>query len=490
LGHRAIILFHRAGMLLAGQLRARLAEASPARRWICGEDDDGSPHQTLLLRGHHLICGRGDGAPLFVEMRYVEAPWSVAEGEEPLPPHSGYITLSHPTTEDRVEADLVITLLVESLMSPQTGGAWCQLSAQGGWLAAAGIGAVHNRLRAGEALGRAAAAPRLPEPTGQRPPAPGFHSELPRTDRLPTLLALSTTRPLPPIEDWTTIAQGLDYCDPEGGWRVDPRGDGGAWLSGRGGRITVAPHAQPMPAEWIALAANHSFWLVPGAAETLALRGHGACLAIGCEIDTVLAGPAAARQIAKAMAMTLLLVAQHLARAGVLAGLACPAHATLYPPGHAEVMAQALTDDEVPVQIFVATAFHATTPGAISLSTAGLMPFVGREVEAWNAPGDVETIGARLGNVLRYLLMRGPVLRHGDTLGNSPADRAVRVLMGPSRAERPYAMGQTIPALWLEFGEARPYPMRPGAPGAEAAPPARGVARGARRPGGFGRKGL
>jgi len=52
----------------------------------------------------------------------------------------------------------------------------------------------------------------------------------------------------------------------------------------------------------------------------------------------------------------------------------------------------------------------------------------------------------------------------------------VRVLMGPSRADRPYAGGQAIPALWLEFGEARPYPMRTDA--------------GARRPGGFGRKGL
>jgi hypothetical protein len=476
LGHRAILLYQRAGLLPAGKLRARLSEALSGRRWTCGEDDDGSSGYSFILRGNHLICGRGEGAPVFVEVRCVEEPY--VEPGITVPAHAGYISLSRPTTDDTIEADLVTTLIVEALMSHEAGGIWCQLARGGGWLAAAGMGELNARLRSGEKLNRAAAASGLPKRAGtsQRPSPPAFHHELPRTDRLPTLLALSTSAAPPPVEDWSTIAQGLDYADPDGGWRIDPRGDGNALLSGRGARVTISLHAQPMPADWIALAAARSFWLPPGR-DNEALRGHAACIAIGCEVDTVIAGPVATRQIAKVMAMATLLLAQHLARHGALAGLANPAHAALHPPAHMEAIAQALGDDEVPVQLFIATAFHATTPGAISLSTAGLAPFVGREVEAWNAPGDVDTVGARLGNVLRYLLMRGPVLRHGDTLGNSPADRAIRVLMGPSRADRPYAPGQVIPAMWLEFGEARPYPMR--------------MEAGAmRRPGGFGRKGL
>lgn len=476
MGNRAIILYQRAGLLPAGKLRARLSEALSGRRWTCGEDDDGTPGHTFILRGNHLICGRGEGPPVFVELRCTEEPY--VEPGVTVPAHTCHITLSRPTTDDTIEADLVTTLIVEALMSHEAGGLWCQLARGGGWLAAAGMEDLGNRLRSGETLNRAAAASGLPRRAGagQRPAVPVFHQELPRTDRLPTLLALSTRAAMPPVEDWSPIAQGLDYADPEGGWRIDPRGEGSALLSGRGARITITPHGQPMPADWIALAAARSFWLPPGA-DNEALRGHAACIAVACEADTVIAGPAATRQIAKAMAVTVLLLAEHLARHGPLAGLANAAHAALYPPAHMEAIAQALSDDEVPIQLFIATAFHATMPGAISLSTAGLAPFVGREVEAWNAPGDVDTVGARLGNVLRYLLLRGPVLRHGDTLGHSPADRAIRVLLGPSRAERSYAPGQVIPALWLEFGEARPYPMRmePGA---------------MRRPGGFGRKGL
>lgn len=238
-----------------------------------------------------------------------------------------------------------------------------------------------------------------------------------------------------------------------------------------------------MPADWFDSALERSFWLQGGQGE--ALRSHAACMTVGCDVETTAAGGLATRQIAKVMTMVTLLLAQGLEGAGHLAGLGNIAHAALFPPRHMETFAQALSDDEVPVQLFIATAFHATTPGAISLSTAGLMPFVGSEVEAWNAPGDVTLIGERLGNVLRYLLMEGPVLRHGDTLGHSTGDRAIRVLMGPSRAQRPYAPGQTIPALWLEFGGARPYPMRAPSGGMEPA-----MSAGIRRRGGFGRKGL
>lgn len=477
----AIILYNKAGMLPAGRLRAVLAQALPTRRWICGENDDGTPGLTVALRGHLLICGRGEGAPLFVELRCIDAPCE-APGQS-LPPHGGHILLHAPTTEHRDEADLVTALVAEALMSPDAGGTWCRLTPDGGWLAAAAMEDLLTRIRSGETLAAAAALPGLPGRAAPRPAVPAFHHELPRTDHLPTLLVLGSAGMALTTPDWATISEGAAYCDPGGNWRIEPRGDGGALLIGRGGRIIVTPHDRPIPADWLDQAVERSFWLGEGQAQTL--RTHAACMTIGCDIDTTSAGALATRQIAKVMAMVMLLLGQGLETAGHLVGLGNLAHALLFPARHMATFAQALSDDEVPVQLFIATAFHATTPGAVSLSTAGLMPFVGSEVEAWNAPGDVTLVGERLGNVLRYLLIEGPVLRHGDTLGHSTGDRAMRVLTGPSRAQRPYAIGRTIPALWLEFGEARPYPMR--APTGRVEP---AVSAGIRRPGGFGRKGL
>ncbi|WP_206242168.1 hypothetical protein [Novosphingobium terrae] len=472
----AIILYQQAGVLPAGRLRAKLAEALPLRRWICGEEDDGSPNQSIPLRGHHLICGRGEGAPLFVELRCIEMPYA----GDTAPPHCGHVTLSPPTTDDPAEADQVTALIADALMGHEGGGLWCRLSEGSGWMAAAGMEEVLRRVAAGEPLQRAGTDPHRPSPATRRAVAPAFHTEVPRTDRLPTLALLiapgsdgRNTPPPPP--GWALLVQHLDALDPDGDWSIDPRDDSAALLTGRPGRIGITLHKAPLPAEWLQLAQGHSDW--PGQPpDTAALRWHTACLTLTCDLETGAAGPHDTAQVARAMAAALLLLGQDLHSAGRLAALANPAHAKLFPPQYLPNLAETLEADEVPVQLFISTAIHTTTPGAVSLSTTGLMPFLDHEVEAWNAPGDAETLGEKLGKVLRQLLIQEIVPRHGDTLGSSP----VRILHGTSRAERPYAGGKPIPALWLEFGEARPYPSRPAV--SAAAP--------LRRPGGFGRKGL
>ncbi len=472
----AIILYHHAGVLPAGRLRLRLAEALPLRRWICGEEDDGSPNQTIPLRGHHLICGRGEGAPLFVELRCVEMPYA----GEAAPPHCGHVTLSPPTSDDSAEADQVTALIADALMGHEGGGLWCRLGESTGWLAAAGMEETLLRVSAGEPLERAGADPHRPSATIRRAITPAFHSEVPRTDRLPTLVALvapgsdgRNTPPPPP--GWAQLGRRLDNLDPAGEWRIDPRDDSAALLTGRPGRIGITMHNAPLPADWLQLALGHSDW--PGQPpDTAALRWHTACLTLSCDLETSAAGPHDTAQVARTMAAALLLLGQELHAAGRLAALANPAHARLFPPHYLSTLAEALEADEVPAPLFISTAIHATTPGAVSLSTTGLMPFLEHEVEAWNAPGDADALSEKLGKVLRQLLLQESVPRHGDTLGSSP----VRVLHATSRAERPYAGGKPIPALWLEFGEARPYPSRPVA----------SVAGVLRRPGGFGRKGL
>ncbi|WP_343609131.1 DUF4261 domain-containing protein [Novosphingobium sp.] len=472
------ILFHRPGVLPAGRLRAMLSDALPLYRWICGEDDDGTSGHTIPLRGHHLICGRGDGAPLFVELRWIDSPLT---GDN-IPHHAEHVTLSPPTTDNRAEGDLVIALIAQALMSQDGGGIWCRLSSDGGWMAGVSMEEITRRIAAGDTLERAGSEPHRPSPVAPRTIAPAFHTERPSLDRLPTLAVLiapgDSGNAMPPPPDWVELEDDLHSHDPAGNWRIDPRDSHSALLTGRPGRIGIAMRGTPLPADWLQLALGRNPRLAEDTETAAELRAHSACLTLSCDLDTHAAGPDDTRQIAIAMGLTLLLLARDLHGAGRLAGLANPAHAMLFAPEQLPAFAQTLQAGDVPAPLFIGTAFHATMPGAVSLSTTGLMPFTGFEVEAWNAPGDADTIGERLASVLRHLLKQGPVLRHGDTLGGG----AIRTLHGTSRAERPYAGNKPLPALWLEFGEARPYPSRPVAVPAMAAP--------LRRPGGFGRKGL
>jgi hypothetical protein len=292
--------------------------------------------------------------------------------------------------------------------------------------------------------------------------APAFHTERPSLDRLPTLAVLiapgDSGNAMPPPPDWVELEDDLHSHDPAGNWRIDPRDSHSALLTGRPGRIGIAMRGTPLPADWLQLALGRNPRLAEDTETTAELRAHSACLTLSCDLDTHAAGPDDTRQIAIAMGLTLLLLARDLHGAGRLAGLANPAHAMLFAPEQLPAFAQTLQAGDVPAPLFIGTAFHATMPGAVSLSTTGLMPFTGFEVEAWNAPGDADTIGERLASVLHHLLKQGPVLRHGDTLGRG----AIRTLHGTSRAERPMPgtslcprcgwsserPGPILPALW------------------------------------------
>ena len=59
----------------------------------------------------------------------------------------------------------------------------------------------------------------------------------------------------------------------------------------------------------------------------------------------------------------------------------------------------------------------------LAVVTTGLAPFVGREVEFMPAPLPPAVIAERTLGTITYLLGQGPVLKDGDSLGVSEAER-------------------------------------------------------------------
>ena len=88
------------------------------------------------------------------------------------------------------------------------------------------------------------------------------------------------------------------------------------------------------------------------------------------------------------------------------------------------------------------------------------MPFLGHEIEVWNAPLSAEEVREKTSDLIIYLLDKGPTIGHGDSAGRTSDDQSIRCFLGPSRAERP----APVQALFLEFGETGEIQPRPDLP--------------------------
>ena len=77
--------------------------------------------------------------------------------------------------------------------------------------------------------------------------------------------------------------------------------------------------------------------------------------------------------------------------------------------------------------------------------TTGLAPFVGREIEFMPASLDPSKIAQRVFGTMQYLLAQGPVLKDGETLGVSEAER-IRI----RHADQGYHPGVPVLQLFLE----------------------------------------
>ncbi len=116
--------------------------------------------------------------------------------------------------------------------------------------------------------------------------------------------------------------------------------------------------------------------------------------------------------------------------------------------------------DQLPIPLWTYTAPHRLDDGDVCLSTSGLTPFLGHEIEVWNAPLPRDTVQDKVSNLLIYLLDRGPVIGHGDSAGYVEGDKSIRCFLGPGRAER----DQPVQALFLEFEEPKIAQPRPDLP--------------------------
>lgn len=505
------------------RLRTALRTALPDWNWRCGDDDSGGPREQATFERPQTILGRGGDGMVMMSISLHHQPLPLDFGA---PPHQVHLSLTQPTTDSPELAKRIAVVACAVLSIDQDETAQAQIAPGGRWygvddlrLALAHctandktLGSVDEVLgRCGTAGASAAGAPvtplttprvrtsaemmnihadlertfatilarqggaRFAEAMGFAPPPP-YADERPRTDRLPTLvLALRG----PPEPDWAIIREGCDAVDPEGGWRIEPDGSGGAMLESPRARIDLGYLAEPIPKYCIESALSRSFWFKNG---WDAFAEAAAQLVVTTDLDTRSAAYEDVRQVAAIISLVTGLLAREPQAVALLnAGID-----TILPAQDVHRLVGCLARGELPLMVWTWTAPHSMTDGDVSLSTGGMLPFLGYEVEVWNAPLSAAAAGEKLSGILNYLLYHGPIVGDGNSFGETPGDRSIRGFFGDSRAGR----GDPTKALLLEFDSLPLEQPRPDPIPERPAPPPSPVGFARRAPGGFGRKGL
>jgi hypothetical protein len=251
--------------------------------------------------------------------------------------------------------------------------------------------------------------------------------------------------------DWDRIQQAMAVIDKDGGWTVVASPGGLGMAMGRCTIMMLFSH-MPHPLTRVADALKRSPWY-DGDLTRVGDHRHYLHLRIAAPERYE-----AKAQTAKAATIMIGLLTQLPQVAAVINEKT----GTIFAPAQVHDLVGILHQDEVPIQLWTWTAPDSLEDGDVSLSTSGLEPFLGFEVELWNAPHPVEFVRRKVNGVLRYLLINGPVIGHGDVIGETPGDRSVRCFLGLSRAHRP----EPVKAMFLEFDlpAAEPRPDRPPPP--------------------------
>jgi hypothetical protein len=272
---------------------------------------------------------------------------------------------------------------------------------------------------------------------------------------LPPLI-LMLDRPLVP--DWAEIEKFANILDEQGEWRHARAGDTDL-LSGRGTCVMIRDEPEPVPLYVYEEAYSRSFWYQGNKA---AVAAHRRQVSVGTALDTAAADWVTIRQVAKIATLVTGLLAR---LPGTLA-----VHnlntGTIFEPQMVGGFLSILGKDQLPVPLWTFAAWHSLEDGNVSVSTSGLEPFLGHELEAWNAPLTREEVQRQVSDLIVYLLQQGPVIGHGDTAGRTLGDNSIRCFLGPSRAER----AQPAQVMFLEFREERVETPKPDLPGARPAP--------------------
>lgn len=460
----AVITFSKPVAFPVAPLREMLSRYVPLYRWQCGEDDSGGEREMGVFRDTGLISGRSDSSVVLVEYRAQLAQFPGA------PAHEWYLELFEPTTELKPVADRITAVICAVVMILDEHDAHCRLVPDGPWLGAGAMPGVLRALTEGKTLAEAVAAAddgAAPAPAGTLRPASAA-PPVPPAPRADIETAMAGKRVFPHLTvlldrplrcEGEVLAGFARDLDPDGGWTFR-RSDGGqGMLLGRGALIGILDIPEPLPDGMLADGWTRSFWFE---GDRALVERHSSHLCISTTLDTAAAEWETVRQVAKVMT----LAAAWTARLPGAVALHNTGPGITFEASRASNFLAILGRDQLPVMLWSWTKPHDMTDGNVCLSTSGLVPFLGHELEVWNAPLPCAEVAAKLSDIIIYLLDAGPVIGHGDTAGRTSGDRSIRCFLGASRAERP----DPVQALFLEFDEPEGAAPKPDLP--EAPPPA------------------
>ncbi len=202
---------------------------------------------------------------------------------------------------------------------------------------------------------------------------------------------------------------------------VNPKG---IILASAEGNVGALKIGQPLDAQLQREALLRSHWFRGGVPQHLGQLAF-------CSMETPDDTPARVR-MASLMTILARFASMHLGAVAVYNG----AVGSLLAVERLEMMAEIGARRELPLLLWTFTVPHSTVDGDVSLSTGGFEPFLGYEIEVWNAPRPLADVKSFLDGVIKYLLANGPIVKSGDTLGWTKDDRAIRAVIGQSRASR------------------------------------------------------
>jgi hypothetical protein len=242
-------------------------------------------------------------------------------------------------------------------------------------------------------------------------------------------------------------------------------------LAGRSVRVTVGTREEPVPPFIYEESYSRSFWFK---GDRSAIAAHRRQITVGCALDTSAADWVTIRQTAKVVT----LITGMLARLPGTVAVYNLDIGTIYEPAMVGDFLHMLGRDQLPVALWSWTKWHSMTDGDVSMSTSGLTPFLGHEIEIWNAPLSCEEVRNQARDMIIYLLDAGPTIGHGDTAGRTRDDTSIRCFFGHGRAQR----DTPVRALFLEFGDRggaspRPDPLQADPPQPAAVDPGRMAAQ-------------
>lgn len=477
-----ILLLNRPIAFPIAAIRKALKERLPELAWCVGEQDTGAPDQSIPLDRTQTIMGRSKDAMVLIAVEQLHSPYQPPNGHVP-PDHRFHLAISRPSTEDEDLARLIVLIVGASLAVAEDPTARLQLEPGGNYYGNVDINAL---LRSAEEdpglaqrglIGTPETAERnrtveTPVPAIDAPAA--TNSAATETDENRRRLgSFSILLDGDVFIDWPKVDEVLRQIDPEGRWTSIASPGGLGFVTGRS-NIAILWSPMPMSAAAIDDAYARSFWFDgdrPRVARhrqfiTLEIKSHESY----------------AERLMIAKIATVII--------GVIASLPQAAAVfnnevtTIFSPEMAKQQVGILHRDELPIQLWTWTAPNSMADGNVCLTTGGFASLLGFEVEVWNAPHPVSYVAERLSETLRYLLIEGPVIAHGDTVGTEPGDRSIRCFFGESRVSRP----RPTKAMFLEFDTKTAAQPKKDLPNPSLTQDF-GQAP-VRRAGGFGRKGL